>query len=258
MVEPAKPNVFWRSFLEGNAPIKIILPTPVFFQFSGAPSFRLRSTEVNDFHSIANDPRFRELTKDLGEPGLEQSYTVTWDTLAAIDMARYLDSIGAKQRISFDVTRDSSMMVLEQANVIMLGTHQTMQPFHEYLQSMNFSLSLAEVWVANAKPEAGEQSRYYLINEGPDRLIEPSIISLMPGRAPGLKVLLLQSRHTGAIVSLLSSAAGSHSVEEMWRKHGSPPYFEMVVQTEVESNKPLRAWPVTMHAYSSQAPVNSM
>jgi hypothetical protein len=257
-VEPAKPNAFWNTFLQGNAPIKIILPTPVFFSFSGAPSLRLRSTTVNDFHNIDQDPRFRELTKDLGTPGLEQSYTVTWDTLAAIDMARYLDSVGAKQRISFDVTRDSSMMVLEQANVIMLGTHQTLQPLHEYLQSMNFSLSLAEAWVSNAKPEPGEQARYDVIHESPERQVEPSIIALMPGRAPGLKVLLLQSRHTGALVSLLSSSAGSHSVEEMWHKHGEPPFFEMVVQTETESNHVLRVWPITMHAYRSQAPANSM
>jgi hypothetical protein len=258
LVEPAQPNAFWRSFLEGNAPIKIILPTPVFFHFSGAPSLRLRSTEVNDFNKIGHDLRFSNLIKDLGKPGLEQSYTVTWDTLAAIDMARYLDSVGAKQRVSFDVTRDSSMMVLEQANVIMLGTHQTLEPLHEYLQSMNFSRALAEAWVSNAKPEPGELAKYEVIKVGDFRQIEPSIIAVMPGRSPGLKVLLLQSRHTGALVSLLSSSAGSHSVEEMWRKHGSPPFFEMVVQTEVESEKALRSWPVTMHTYGSQAPGNAM
>lgn len=258
MVEPAAPNAFWSTFLGGSAPIKIILPTPVFFSFSSAPTLRLRSTEVNDFHNIDRDPRFRDLVKDLGSTELEQSYTVTWDTLAAIDMARYLDSIGAKNRISFDVTRDSSMMVLEQANVIMVGTHQTLQPLHEYLQTMNFSLSMGEAWVANARPEQGEPARYDVIHEGRFRQVEPSIIALMPGRAPGLKVLMLQSRHTGALVSLLCSSAGSHSVEEMWRAHGRPPFFEMVVQTETESNHVVRVWPVAMHAYRLPAPASSM
>jgi hypothetical protein len=258
VVEPAKPNSFWSTFLHGNAPIKIILPTPIFFGFTGAPSLRLRSTEVNDFHNIDHDPRFQELVKGLGTPELEQSYTVTWDTLAAIDIARYLDSIGAKQRISFDVSRDSSMMVLEQANVIMLGTHQTLQPLHEYLRTMNFSLSMGESWVLNSQPEPGEQARYDVVHESPERQVEPSIIALMPGRAPGLKVLLLQSRHTGALVSFLCSSAGSNSMGEMWHKHGDPPFFEMVVQTETESNHALRVWPVTMHVYRSQAPANSM
>ncbi len=256
--ELAKANAFWSTFLEGNAPIKIILPTPVLFGFSEAPTLRLRSVEVNDFHNIDRDPLFRNLVKGLGQPRLEQPYTVTFDTLAAIDMARYLDSIGAKQRVSFDVSRDSSMMVLEQANVIMLGTHQTLQPLHEYLQAMNFSLSMGEAWVANAKPERGELARYDIVHESPERQVEPSIIAVMPGRAPGLKVLLLQSRHTGALVSLLCSSAGSHSVEEMWRNHGKPPFFEMVVLTEIESNRAVRVWPATMHAYRSQAPQNSM
>lgn len=255
---PTEPNAFWSMFLQGNAPIKIILPTPVFFSFSDAPTLHLRSVEVNDFHNIDRDPRFKGLIKGLGTPGLEQPYTVTFDTLAAIDMARYLDSIGVKQRVSFDVSRDSSMLLLEQANIIMLGTHQTLQPLHEYLQSMNFSLSQGEVWVSNAKPEPGELARYDMVRENKYRQIEPSIIALMPGRAPELKVLLLQSRHTGAMVSLLCSSAGSHSIEEMWRQHGRPQYFEMVVQTEIEGNRAMRVWPVAMHAYRSQAPSNSM
>lgn len=260
---PAQPNAFWRPFLQGDAPIKIILPTPIVFAFPAAPSIRLRSVDINDFHDMNGDPKFQELIRGLGKPEVTQPYTVTWDTLAAIDMARYLDSIGTKNRVSFEVTRDSSMMILEQANVIMLGTHHTLQPVHEYLQSMNFSLAEGEMWVSNANPEPGEQARYEVIHEtspyaNPHRQIEPSIIALLPGRTPGLKVLLLEAGNTGALVSLLTSAAGSHSVMEMWHKHGNPPFFEMVVQTETEGTHALRVWPVTMHAYRKPAPANMM
>jgi hypothetical protein len=258
VVEPPKPNVFWASFLKGSAPIKIILPTPVFFGFSDAPSLRLRSTKVNDFHDMEKDPQLVALAKDLGAPAFEQSYTVTWDTLAAIDMARYLDSVGAKQRVSFDVTRDLSMMVLEQANVIAVGTHQTLQPLHEYLQAMNFSLAANEMRVTNTRPLGGEEPSYEIVHESPERMIRPSIIALLPGRTPGLKLLLLQSRDTAALVSLLSSSAGANSVEEMWRKNGQPEFFEMVVETELESNRAIRSWPVAIHRFASQAPTNSM
>src|SRR5580765_2081648 len=44
--ERPRPNAFWSSFLHGSAPIKIILPTPVFFGFPGSPTLRLRSTAV--------------------------------------------------------------------------------------------------------------------------------------------------------------------------------------------------------------------
>jgi hypothetical protein len=258
-LETPKPTEFWALFLQGNAPIKIILPTPVFFSFSNNHNLRLRSTNVNDFHSIQADPAFASLTEKLGTPSLDQSYTVTWDTLAAIDMARYLDTVGSnKQRLSFEVTRDSNMMVLEQANVIAIGTHQTLQPFHEYLQAMNFSLAHDETDVTNAHPLPGEQARYSVAHESPERIVRPSIIALLPGRGTGLKVLLLQSRDTAAMVSLLSSGAGSNSVEEMLRKNGNPQFYEMVVETELENNHPLRTWPVAVHAFRLGAPATAM
>jgi len=163
-----------------------------------------------------------------------------------------------KQRISFEVTRDSNMMVLEQANVIAVGTHQTLQPLHQYLQVMNFALAHNETDVTNAHPLPGELARYNVSQESPERIVRPSIIALLPGRSTGLKVLLLQSRDTAAIVSLLSSAAGSNSVEEMLRKNGNPRFYEMVVETELENNHPLRTWPVAVHAFRSGAPANAM
>jgi hypothetical protein len=254
-----KPTQFWASFLQGNAPIKIILPTPVFFRFSDNHNLRFRSTNVNDFHDIPADPAFAALTEKMGTPNLDQSYTVTSDTLAAIDMARYLDTVGKnKQRISFEVTRDSNMMVLEQANVIAVGTHQTLQPLHQYLQAMNFSLAHDEADVANAHPLPGELARYGVSQESPERIVRPSIIALLPGRSPGLKVLLLQSRDTAAIVSLLASGAGSNSVEAMLRKNGSPQFYEMVVETELENGRPLRTWPVAVHAFRAGAPATAM
>jgi len=256
--ERPKPNAFWSSFLAGTAPIRIILPTPVFFGFADHPSFRLRSTAVNEFNDVPKDPEFDKLIKALGKRTFEQSYTVTWDTLAAIDMARYLDGVGAKDRVSFNVTRDLSPLFLENSNVIAVGTHQTLQPLNAYLQAMNFSLAPAELRVTNAMPRPGEQGRYEIIRKNRYREVRPSILAVLPGRAPGLKVMLLQSRDTGALVSLISSAAGSNSIEEMWKKEGSPQYFEMVTYTELESNRPLRTWPVAIHTFTAQIPANSM
>lgn len=256
--ERPKPNAFWTWFLTGTAPIKIILPTPVIFGFKDHPSFRLRSTSVNDFNDVPKDPDFDKLTRNLGERTFEQPYTVTWDTLAAIDMARYLDGVGAKDRVSFNVTRDLSPLFLENSNVIAVGTHQTLQPLNAYLQAMNFSLAPAELRVSNAKPRAGEQKTYEIIHKRIDREVRPSILAVLPGRAPGLKVMLLQSRDTGALVALISSSAGSNSIEAMWKKEGSPKYFEMVTYTEVQGDTPLRTWPVAIHTFTAQIPANSM
>jgi hypothetical protein len=256
--ERPKPNAFWSAFLAGKAPIRIILPTPVIFGFKDHPTLRLRSTAVNAYDDVPKDPDFQKLTKDLGKRSFEQPYTVTWDTLAAIDMARYLDAVGAKDRVSFNVTRDLSPLFLENSNIIAVGTHQTLQPLNDYLEAMNFSLAPAELRVMNANPRPGERKTYEVVHESKLRIIRPSILSVLPGRAPGLKVMLLQSQDTSALVALISSSVGSNSVETMWRKEGSPQYFEMVTYTEMEGTRPLRTWPVAIHAFTGQVAAKSM
>lgn len=261
---PDQPNSFWRGFLDGDAPVKIVLPTPVFFNFRDHPKIRIRSIEVNAFDEAANDKEFMLLANKLGPMGLEQSYTVTWDTLAGIQIARYLDRIGQTKRVSFEVTRDSSLLSLEQANVIVLGTENTLRPMREYIDSMNFVMTQGEDRVINTHPEPKEEKAYLRVVQSSSkhdvsvRHIEPSIIALLPGHAPGLKVLMLESRDTSSMVSLLSSNAGSNAVEQMWRAHGSPKFFEMVTMTELEGNTPLRSWPVTLHAYTKASPAGRM
>ncbi|AFL89121.1 transcriptional regulatory protein [Terriglobus roseus DSM 18391] len=259
--QPSEPNSFWRSFLEGDAPVKIVLPTPVFFNFPDHPWLKVRSTKVNAFDEVARDPDLKALAAKLGPIGLEQSYTVTWDTLAGIQISRYLDSIGQSKRVSFEVTRDSSLLSLEQSNVIVLGTDNTLRSMQEYIESMNFVMTPGEEKVINTHPEKGEDAAYWRVIQGSPkyvsssvRHVEPSIIALLPGRAPGLKVLMLESRDTSGMVSLLSSNAGSNAVERLWRAHGSPKFFEMVTMTELEGNKPIRSWPVTLHAYTKAPP----
>ena len=258
VTSPNAPNAFWKSFLSGEAPVRIVLPTPVFFNFRDHPSFKMRSTAVNAFGQSGADPELKGIMDKLGPRGLEQSYTVTWDTLAAIEIARYLDRVGEGKRVSFEVTRDSSLMSLEQADVIVLGTENTLEPMREYTDSMDFKLTVGEDQVVNAHPEGAEPQFYARETQGQERHIEPSIIAVLPGRAAGLKVLMLESRDTSGMVSLLSSNAGSQAVEEMLRAHGSPQFFEMVVMTEMQVHTPLRSWPVTVHAYTKPPPSKAM
>jgi hypothetical protein len=253
-----QPNAFWQSFLAGEAPTKIVLPTPTFFNFTNYPWLKLRSTAVNNFEELPKDPQLSGFAKTLGPRGLEQSYTVTWDTLAAIEIARYLDRTGLGKRVTFDLTRDASLTSLEHANVIVLGTYATLQPMREYTDTLNFKLSRGEEHVSNAKPEDNEPKEWDMQEQGKTRRVEPSIIAVLPGRGPGLKVLMLESRDTSGMISLLCSTAGEHSVETLWRSHGSPQFFEMVVMTEREGNTVLRSWPVTMHAYTHGAPSTSL
>jgi hypothetical protein len=244
---------FWTSFLAG-APVKIILPTPVFFSYSKHPELHVRDVKVNDFASWERSATLKGLEAEGGTPALDHAYTVTSDTLAAVDLARYLDKVGLADRVAFEVTNDGSMNLLEQSSVIAFGAHSTLHPFRDYLASMNFSLAANEAWVENAHPEIGEQARYLRTSQGEGRGVEAAIIAVLPGRAANTKLLIMQSNHTSALVGLLTSKVGDNLFEKMYREHGSPAFFEMVVESDVAGDHILRSWPVAMHAYTKGAP----
>jgi hypothetical protein len=248
------PTSFWRSFIGSGTPIRIVLPTPVFFTYPNLPNIHLRDIEINDFQAWANSNEIRSLAKAGGNPTLDYSYTVTSDTLAALDLARYLDSVGISDQVAFEVTDDSSMNILEKNSVVAFGAHSTLHPFRDYLATMNFTLARNEAWVDNAHPTPGELNRYELTVQGPNHRIEPGIIAVLPARGPDLKLLIMQSRHTSGLVSMLTSQVGNSLFEKIYRSHGSPRYFEMVVNIETEGDHVLRTWPIALHPYTRNPP----
>lgn len=248
------PTSFWKSFVGTGTPVKIILPTPVFFTYPKLPSLHIRDIDVNDFQAWATSNEIKSLANAGGSPTLDHAYTVTSDTLAALDLARYLDSVGIADQVAFEVTGDSSMNLLEKNSVIAFGAHSTLHPFGDYLATMNFSLAANEAWVDNAHPGTGESRRYEVSDQGNEHRIEPAIVAVLPGRGQNLKLLIMQSRHTSALVSMLTSQVGNSLYEKIYRSHGSPTYFEMVVEIESDGDHMIRSWPVALHPYTRNPP----
>jgi hypothetical protein len=251
------PTGFWTSFVGTDAPVKIILPTPVFFTFPDATNLHIRDVKVNEYPLWNLSKTVSTMVQANGTPKLDHSYTVTSDTLAAIELARYLDRVGLAERVDFEISEDSTMNLLERSSVIAFGAHATLHPFRDYLQSMNFALTEDEVSVHNAVPAPGEQPSYDLVREGDVRKLEPSIVAVLPGRSPGKKLLILQSRHTIALVAMMTSKVGDSLFQKIYQGHASPPYFEMVVMNETEGDHIIRSWPVAMHPYTKKAPTGA-
>ncbi|MHB1022643.1 MAG: helix-turn-helix domain-containing protein [Acidobacteriaceae bacterium] len=251
-----KATSFWTTFIGPRTPVTIILPTPTFFQYPKLSKFHVRDINVNDYQAWKTSDTLKSLAKINGTPSLDHSYTVTSDTLAAIDLAIYMESDGVADRVVFEVSSDSSMNLLERANVIAFGGYSTLYAFRDYLASMNFSMGPEEAWVANAHPTAGEPVRYAVSDLGSGLRIEPAIIAVLPGRAPNLKLLIMQAKHTNALVLMLTSKIGDSLFQKMYTAHGSPTYFEMVVEYESDGGHIIRTWPVAMHSYTKKAPTN--
>lgn len=248
------PTPFWNRFFEKNSSLKILMPTPVFFTFPHLQQLHVRDVEINDFRDWQRSQTLQALAQKDGPPLLDQSYTVTSDTLAALDLARYLDRVNLGDRVTFEVSDASNMSLLEHSNVVAFGARSTLQMFRDYVAALDFTMGPEEEWIDNAHPQKGEQARYSIIHEGSGRAIMPAILALLPGRAPHTKVLLLQSRYTSALVDMLTSRVGSQLFEDMYRMHGSPAYFEMVIESEVANQHDIRTWPVAIHAYTKGAP----
>jgi hypothetical protein len=111
-----------------------------------------------------------------------------------------------------------------------------------------------ECWIDNTEPEDGELPRYPLKVEGPTHIEEPALIAVLPGKAPGLKIMLLQGRHTSGLVDMLTGVVASKRMEQMYREHKSPEYFEAVVYAVSDGTHILDSRPVTLHAFARKSP----
>ena len=252
---PQHTNVekFWQGLLGDSQKTLIVLPTPIFLSLKkGSDVITMRDVAVNDFTEWQTSPTLKSLFQryGYGKPVLLQSYTVTSDTFASIALARYLDAIGMGDNVTFVDSGGTPMDALEHNNEVAFGTHYTLHPFQAALDSMTFSMAPNEVYVENRRPAPHEPTLFRRLAENGQRIIEPGIIAVLPGKTARAHLLLLQGERTAALVKFLTSSSGIQSLEQMWKAHGSPRYYETVVYAEMNgTDDPIRVWPLAMHAY---------
>ncbi len=241
---------FWKGFFSNGRQSRIILPTPIFLSFSPRPgdSIMFRDTTVNEFEARQRSAGFEALHKLMGEPHLAQSYTVTSDTFASVRLARYLDKAALVTRVLSSA--DAPLEALDNENVIAIGTWGTLTPLKPYLDRMSFRLGAHEQSVEIAKPLAGEPKRVEWVQESAERSIWPGVIAVLPGPGQRTRLLILGSRHTAALVSLLTSANGLEQLDRLWKAKGSPEFYEVVVNSEMNGEELVRFWPVALHPFS--------
>jgi hypothetical protein len=254
-IKTQAPGWVWKKLFANSRRTRIILPMPIFFSFTrpGADpraTVMLRDTEVNEFSQGPASSAYEALHKDLGEPKLAESYTVTSDTFASVELVRYLDRVGLNAGITSSA--DAPLEALDSENVVALGTWGTLTPLKPYLETMSFELGTHEDYVVNRRPGPGEPARYSLVTESEDRSIWPGVIAFLPGSAANTHLMILASRHTSALVSFLTSTHGQEMLERMWKEKGSPEFFEVVVNSEMGGRGLVRFWPVALHPYEKR------
>jgi len=244
-------NQFWSNFVEHGKMTRIVLSTPTFFEVDGSGyQLRVRDLSVNDFNDWQKSSALKKMA-DTSVGGLKvvQSYTVASDTFAAISLARYLDRNLHGNEIQFGSSNSVSMDDLDHENEIVLGSYFTMHPFQGYTSQLSFQMEPFEQAVSNRSPEPGEPARFEeKVVESGHRGTQPGIIAILAGKNPGYHLMILQARHTSALVSFLTSSAGAEQLQKLWKLKGSPASYEVIVESEMVDDHPIRTWPVLLHA----------
>jgi hypothetical protein len=88
-----------------------------------------------------------------------------------------------------------------------------------------------------------------MVVESPERGIWPGVVAVLPARGGKGHLLLLASRHTSALVATLTSRNGLDQVERLWRSKGSPEFFEMAMNSEMNGMDMVRSWPVLLRPF---------
>jgi hypothetical protein len=188
------------------------------------------------------------MDKLMGHPQLAQNYTVTSDTFASIKLARYLDKSALETTVLSSA--DAPLEALDNENVIAIGTRGTLTPLNSYLSRMSLTLGAHEQSVDINKALPGEPRRVEWVQESPERAIWPGVIAVLPGPGGRTHLLVMAARHTSALVSFVTSANGLSQLDKMWKAKGSPDYYEVVVNSEMNGEDLVRFWPVVLHPLS--------
>lgn len=231
----------WRSFFLNGKSADLFIPTPVFFEWKDS-HVKMRDTTVNSFNEIENSIELRPHLDRFGTPTLMENYTVTSDALAAVKLTQYLERAG--RTVEVHSSAELPLELPDDKNVILLGIPKTSQHVRDLMEKTNFYYS--EGTVFNRSPRPGESARYDGISLSHDRQILPGVIAVLPVRRGGLRILMLIGARTQALAVALVSPGSLKTLDETLEDNGSPPFFELVLQAEIEGSTILRVWPVAL------------
>jgi hypothetical protein len=151
---------------------------------------------------------------------------------------------------------DAPEDLAENGNIVALGTSRTLYGFDKRFgipdARLSFHLAPGEESVENWRPAKGEPKQFVSHAESKAHAIYPGVLAVLPGRGRNTRLMILKAspaQVTLAMATFLTSPSDLDQLEKMWKAHGSPTYFEAVLNTEMDGDKPLITWPVAMHAW---------
>jgi hypothetical protein len=222
----------WQAMLNPGRLTRIIYPIPVFYHWD---RLRVRDVDVRDPEGWKTSPRLAEFVEKFGLPQLSQSYSVSSDTAATIQLTRFL----AERRTPLDVSPTGALSLDQYGNdnLIFLGIPPTNTALDPFLNLLNFHITGGGGVVGNRKPGRGEPVEWapQRQNEAPQKRF--GIIAVVPGQTAESRLALLMGLDTASLAAALTAPPSLEALTEIWRQNGHPPYFETVIEAELVDAK---------------------
>jgi hypothetical protein len=240
---------FWNEALRCPKAYSVIVPSPQFFRWR-EDGFVARDFRVNAHDQISQSPPLQLLRERWGEPETTTLYTVTTDTAASGEIARYLQDRG----VGVDILTKSnvSQSMIEERDAILMFAAANAAQYEPFIQPLSFRFESSQL--LNVKPKPGEPKNWKGQTLAQDHVISFGLIASLPSRSGLTRQLLLVSSHNHALATLLTSAPLLRAAYAHWKKNGSPEFFEMVIRFEVRGMTTLQAEPVAFHAWNAATP----
>jgi hypothetical protein len=169
---------------------------------------------------------------------------------AGIRLLQYLEQGG--QEVKLTESRRFPAESFAAQNTIFLGMPRTAGYLNQMLERTNFYIAqVSPDIVCNRKPERGEPAQFLEVSYSADRRLAPAIITLLPSRPEGTRMLLLLGRNLTSLTSVLVSMEGLKILDNSWKSCGSPDAWEMVIQAEIYRDTILKTTPVACRGIPS-------
>ncbi len=218
----------WQAILKPGRLTRVVYPIPVFYKWG---SLRVRDVRINQSSDLHHSEALEPLIARLGPPTVSRSYTVSADTMAAIQLTRFLSSHATPLEVS--PTETVSLDQYGSDNLIFLGITPTNALLGTYEERLNFRVVDGSGQVSNRAPRAGELPLYRPapVPDGTSAAERYGVVAVLPGHAAGTSLMLIVGAQTSAMGSLITSPHGIEEITRHWRSAGEPTHFELVIRT---------------------------
>jgi hypothetical protein len=150
---------FWTEALQCRKAYSIIVPSPQFFRWR-KDGFVARDFKVNSHDQISESILLQSLRERWGEPETTQLYTVTTDTLASGEIARYLQDRG----VGVDILAKSTVaqsLIEERDSILMFAAANAAQ-YEPFIHPLSFRFeSGTKISTAGGTPTTGMSTCTY-------------------------------------------------------------------------------------------------